>query len=151
MLTKSVYTEVNFNEYASQNAGRVFINRQDQLEMLPVQQQQPYISPSTAFIVQGKAIKIIASLLSFILISSLYHLIGEEVPGLLNKNLRGRKLLTFCLVGKLFPKSFIRHCVGLGTNFSINFEYALLSTLTTILITRILIFRRQKFYAKQRT
>lgn len=139
------YTTVNFDEYASQNAGKVFINSQNQLEMLPGQLS---VSPKTAFIVKMKVRKIIASILSFVLISNLYHLIGEEVPSLVNKNLRDRKLLTFWLVGKLFPKAFIRHRLGLNTNFSINFEYTLLSTLSTIIITKILTIRRQKIYAK---
>tara|TARA_B110000444_G_scaffold109950_1_gene103873 strand:+ start:4090 stop:4839 length:750 start_codon:yes stop_codon:yes gene_type:complete len=140
------YTKVNFDDYVSINAGKVFINEQNQLEMLPL---EPSISTKSAFLIQLKARKILAAVLSFGLISTLYHLIGEEVPSLVNTNLRGRKLLTFCLLGKLFPKSIIRHRVGLATNFSINFEYAILSTLITIIINRTLTLVHKKYYAKQ--
>ena len=136
------YTKINFDEYALQNRGRVFINNQDQFEMLPLQP-----SLASALFIKVKVRKIIASILSFGLVSSLYHLIGEEVPGTVNTNLKGRKLLTFWLVGKIFPKSVIRNRLGLATNFSINFEYALLSTLSTIVILKTLTIIHQKFYA----
>ena len=140
------YTKINFNEYALQNAGRVFINNQDQLELLPV---QPCVSESaSAFLIKVKVRKITASILSFGLISRLYYLIGEGAPGIVNTNLKGRKLLTFWLVGKLFPKSFIRHRLGSATNFSINFEYALLSTLSTIIIIKMLTIIHQKFLCR---
>lgn len=140
------YTKINFNEYALQNAGRVFINNQDQLELLPV---QPCVSESaSAFLIKVKVRKITASILSFGLISRLYYLIGEGAPSIVNTNLKGRKLLTFWLVGKLFPKSFIRHRLGSATNFSINFEYALLSTLSTIIIIKMLTIIHQKFLCR---
>jgi hypothetical protein len=140
------YTKINFNEYALQNRGRVFINNQDQFEMLPL--QTSVSQSASAFFIKVKVRKIIASILSFGLVSSLYHLIGEEVPGTVNTNLKGRKLLIFWLVGKFFPKSVIRNRLGLATNFSINFEYALLSTLSTIIIIKTLTIIHQNFYAK---
>lgn len=140
------YTKVNFDEYVSRNAGKVCINDQQQLEMLALEPIP--VSTKSAFLIQLKIRKVLSAVLSFSLISTLYHIIGEEVPTLVSTNLRGRKLLTFSLLGKLFPKSIIRHRVGLATNFTISFEYAILSTFITIIIYRTLTLIRQKSYAK---
>jgi len=58
------YTKVNFDEYVSRNAGTVFINDQQQLEMLPL--EAPPVSTKSAFLIQLKVRKVISAVLSLV-------------------------------------------------------------------------------------